>query len=73
MEIRVECHSGYAYAQRPAAFWWQQERLEVAELLAEMNLPGAKRFIVTTKDHRRWVIEYQIDADVWLLIEMTYP
>jgi hypothetical protein len=73
VELQVECYSGYEYAQRPVAFWWQQERLEVAELLAEMSLPAAKRFIVKTRDHRRWVIEYQIDLDAWFLVEMINP
>ena len=52
--------------------WWEQERLEVATVLAEARLPGAKRFTVETVDHRRWVIEYNFDFDSWTLIEMTH-
>lgn len=73
MELQVECYSGHEYAQRPVAFWWQQERFEVSELLAEMNLPAAKRFVLKTRDQRRWVIKYRMDLDAWFLIEINNP
>ena len=44
----VECRSDHSYAQRPLAIWWQGQRLEVAEILAEWRTPQGKRFRVST-------------------------
>ena len=40
----VECHSGYAYAERPVALVWEGERLEIEAVEAEWRIPGGKRF-----------------------------
>ena len=46
----VECHSGYEYAERPTALYWEGDRLEVAEILDRWRIPGAHCFRVRTAD-----------------------
>jgi hypothetical protein len=46
----VECHSGYAYAERPTALTWQGQRLIVTEILSQGCTPQAKWFRVRTAD-----------------------
>jgi len=48
MGERVECHSGYEYAERPLALIWQDERLEIEEIEAQWRIPGGKCFRVRT-------------------------
>ncbi len=71
MEIKVECYSSGEYADRPVALWWEEERLPVAQVLAEARLPAAKRFTLRTADGQRWVIEYRFDREQWQLIESS--
>lgn len=46
----VECHSGSAYAERPTAFNWQDQRHIVAEILSQGRTPQAKWFRVKTAE-----------------------
>jgi hypothetical protein len=54
----VECHSGYEYAVRPTALYWQGERLLVEEVLAGWRLPDGKRFRVRTTDQSLFELSY---------------
>jgi hypothetical protein len=58
MADRVECHSGYAYAQRPTALWWAGARLEVKAVQAEWRTPEGKRFRVRTSDGQVFELSY---------------
>jgi hypothetical protein len=40
MSDPVECHSGYAYGERPVTFNWQGQRQEVVEILARWRTDG---------------------------------
>ena len=64
-ETRVECHSGYTYAQRPKAFEWQEERLEVHIIRATWLLPEGRRFRVHTEDGRAFDLTYLEEEDTW--------
>jgi hypothetical protein len=46
----VECHSGYAYAERPTALTWQGQRFIIDEILSQGRTPQAKWFRVRTVD-----------------------
>lgn len=61
----VECHSGYTYAQRPAAILWEGERLPVKEVEAEWRFPGGKRFRVRAADGRIFELVYHEQHDEW--------
>ena len=67
MRNTVECHSGYAYAERPVAFYWQGKRLEVEEVIAEQRIPEGKRFRVSTLDKQVFDLTFVEMEDEWLL------
>ena len=64
---QVECFSGHSYAQRPVAFVWQGERLEVTEVDAEWHTTEGKRFWVHTPVGRRFELRYLAAKDEWLI------
>ena len=61
----VECHSGSSYGERPVAFQWEGERLEVAEVEASWRIPGGRRFRVRTRDDRIFELFYGELYDEW--------
>jgi hypothetical protein len=65
MDAAVECHSGYAYAERPIALHWQGERLEIKMILAEWQTPDGKHFRVQTTDDQNFELIYRIAEDAW--------
>jgi surfactin synthase thioesterase subunit len=67
---RVECYSGYRYAQRPVAILWGEERLEVSEVEAEWHTTEGKRFWVRTVDGSRFDLHYSAVEDDWLIQQM---
>jgi len=69
MADRVECHSGYAYAQRPIALWWEGARLEIAAVLAEWRTPEGKHFRVRVADGRVFEAVYVELYETWSLVQ----
>ena len=67
MSGSVECHSGYDYAERPTAFYWQGVRLQVAEIIRRWREPGQKCFQVYTEDKQIFDIRYEESEDLWLI------
>lgn len=65
MPEAVECHSGYAYGERPIAFQWEGRRLIVAEVLAAWRLPDGREFRLRTEDGRVFELSYSEPDDVW--------
>jgi hypothetical protein len=61
----VECRSDFEYAQRPVAFYWQDQRLEVTELLSQHRHPSGLTFQVRNVDLGRFELIYDIDTDQW--------
>ena len=61
----VECHSGYAYAERPVALRWLDERLEIEQVEAEWRIPGGKRFRVRVRDGQVFELFYEELYDEW--------
>jgi hypothetical protein len=61
----VECHSGYTYGERPIAFQWEGQRLQVAEVEASWRQPGGRRFRVRTEDGRVFELFYGELYDEW--------
>jgi hypothetical protein len=61
----VECHSSYTYAERPVAFRWEDERLEIVEILARWRIPGALCFRVNVHDGRVFELFYGELYDEW--------
>lgn len=65
MSDRVECHSGYEYAERPVALHWEGERLEIAQVEAQWSIPGGKKFRVRTAGGQRFELFYGELYDEW--------
>ncbi len=61
----VECHSGFEYAERPVAVWWQGRRLAVAAVEAEWRISGGKKFRVRTDDGQLFELLYVELYDEW--------
>jgi hypothetical protein len=61
----VECHSGYEYAERPTALWWEGQRLEVSEVEAQWRISGGKKFRVRTVDGQVFELLYVELYDEW--------
>ena len=65
MADRVECRSEYTYAQRPVAFFWEGERLEVVEILEQRFTPQGPSFRVSTKGMGIFILCYNEHLDEW--------
>lgn len=66
----VFCHSGAAYAERPAALLWSGERLEIEEIETRWHSPGEFGFRVRVKDARRFTLVYSEAQDAWRIEEI---
>ncbi len=64
----VECHSGFAYADRPTALHWLGERLEIAAILQSWLTPSGRCFRVRTIDDRIFDLTYNQDSDQWQVL-----
>jgi hypothetical protein len=65
MGERVECHSGYTYAERPLALTWRGMRYEVAAIEAQWRIPGGTCFRVRTAPGARFDLLYVEMYDEW--------
>ncbi len=61
----VECHSGYEYAERPVALFWEGQRLIIEQVEAQWRIPGGKRFRVRTRDGQVFELFYGELYDEW--------
>jgi len=61
----VECHSGYTYAERPIALRWEDQRLDITEILARWRIPGGCCFRVCVDDGRVFELFYGELYDEW--------
>jgi hypothetical protein len=61
----VECRSDTEYAERPVALHWQEQRLEIVEILARWRTPQAKYFRVRTADDQLFELIYDQAANCW--------
>jgi hypothetical protein len=61
----VACYAGGCYPERPRAFWWEGERLEVATVERQWRTPAELTFRVRTSDGRRFTLAYDEAADAW--------
>jgi hypothetical protein len=70
----VECHAGRHYPDRPLAFQWQGERLEVEEVERQWrsqqearSSPILYHYLVRTTEGR-FHLTYDSDADMWEIV-----
>jgi hypothetical protein len=65
METQVECHSDYCYEQRPVAFHWEEEWIQVETLIAEWKTPEGKGFRVQSGNGQIFELFYHQQRDQW--------
>ena len=61
----VECYAGYRYPERPRAFIWEGERVEVEAVERQWYAPAGPAFCVRAADGRRFTLAYDEGADAW--------
>jgi hypothetical protein len=61
----VECRSSASYAERPLAFTWQGQRLEVVEILSRWRTPAGLGFRVCTEQAEVFELVYNENVDEW--------
>jgi hypothetical protein len=65
METLVECYASARYPERPRAFIWKRERLEVAEIERRWRTPVGLAFRVRVVNGRTFTLTYDETADAW--------
>ncbi len=61
----VECRSDTEYAERPIALYWQEQRLEIVDILSRWRTPEGKRFRVRTADGQLFELNYDQVENLW--------
>ena len=67
MQVHVECHSEYTYAERPTAVYLEDERLEISAVLASWQTPMGRFFRVLLEKDRLLTLLYKTAEDSWEL------
>ena len=64
-EINVVCRSDDSYPQRPVAFDWEDEKLEIKSIISRSRLPDGLIFRVITNKERIFKLYYQEEKSLW--------
>lgn len=65
MTDQVICRSDHDYIGYPIAFFWQEQRLEVTELLFQNRTPKGYEFRVRNEIFGIFELAYDQHADQW--------
>lgn len=65
METAVQAYAGTLYPERPRAFVYRGERLEVIDVERRERTPEGVRFRVRTADGTRFWLVYDEGRDAW--------
>ena len=65
MSNSVECHSGFAYPEKPVALTWQGQRLEITAIQSQWRTPRGRFFQVETGDGQLFELFYSEADDEW--------
>lgn len=69
--VKVECYSGYKYAQEPRAFLWQGERHIVQTVQQSWLTPEGLCFRVKTEEGQLFQLSYRDHDDQWFILSET--
>ncbi len=69
--LKVNCYSGHAYAERPRSFLWEGREYEVEEIERAWQEPGERYFQVRTRDNKLFRLCYNELEKQWSLIELV--
>ena len=65
VKTEVMCYAGARYPERPRAFLFGEERLEVVDVERWERTTRALRFTVRVADGRRFCLVYDEGKDAW--------
>ncbi len=65
MPDQVICRSEHAYIGYPLAFYWQEQRLEVDEIISQARTPSGYTFRVRNVKLGIFELEFHQDTDQW--------
>ena len=65
MQVNVECHSEYTYAERPSAVYLEGKRREIVAVQASWQTPEGRYFRVLTENDVTLTLLYKITEDQW--------
>jgi hypothetical protein len=65
MGDRVECRSDHNYIGRPLAFYWQEKRLEITEVLMQNRTPTGYSYQVRNPELGIFELDYDTNTDEW--------
>ncbi len=74
-DLKVQCYSGHAYADRPVSFDWRGEHYDIATIerselsCDERSGVSVLTFLVTTTSGRRFRLSYEDRRDRWSIEE----
>jgi hypothetical protein len=66
----VECHSGFAYAERPVAVMVDGQRQAITAILAHWRSPQGRHFRVQTAQAEIFELVYDEAAAVWHIYKL---
>jgi hypothetical protein len=61
----VRCYAGASYPERPVAFVWEGQWLEVVEVLRQVRTPEGLLFVVVAGDGLRYRLAWIQASDEW--------
>jgi hypothetical protein len=67
----VRCYAGASYPERPVAFEWEGQWLEVAELIRQARVPEGLLFEVLAEDGRKYRLDWDPRNDEWVIMSMS--
>ncbi len=65
MNDKVECRSDHAYIGYPVAFYWQDLRLDINEIISENHTPNGYSFLVRNEKHGTFELCFDVITDEW--------
>ncbi len=78
--VKVDCHAGYKADESPCAFWWQDRRIEVEEVVdrwyqggVDPGQPQADYFRVRCGDQHVYVLKHDHEGGEWFLAKSFRP
>jgi hypothetical protein len=66
----VECRSDHAYIGYPLAFYWQDKRLDVSQIVSENHNPTGYSFRVLNEEFGYFELIYDLSADKWSVLQL---
>ena len=71
MPLRVECYAGYRGDQELLAFWLDERRIAVREIVDRWFAPTQRWFRVAAEDGHTYVLRHDEDSSEWEIAAFT--